>query len=200
MSYSEQPGKKEELEIFDLLQKEQTPKPIYIKISPTSPVLPLFSEGVLTKEKELEVLSQCPRIHLSAATSYQQVTLFLIELLSYYFCIPKGNITEQSGLVDDIERLVWAKELSVSFEDVNYGRVFCGKDKEGNPVGGIEDKGMIISMMYMTDFSQLVGINVVNDVSQSTFEALDNDFGNYYECETVGELAELVYSVCKKLK
>lgn len=189
----------------DLKALEQTKdmkkevNPLYIKISPTSPVLPQTLDADLTQEKELAILATCPTIYLSATTSHQKITDFLIDLFAYYFELPKEKINAQSDLVDDIEGQVWARELGVSFGDVTYGRIFCGKDDEGNVAGGMEDRGIMIAMMFMTDFSDLVGIKEVDNAADATFEAMDDEFGSYYDCATISDLADLIYSVCVKL-
>ncbi|WP_170962879.1 hypothetical protein, partial [Vibrio sp. F13] len=123
----------------------------------------------------------CPTIHLSVTTSHKQITAFLIELFAYYFELPQEKIKPDSDLADDIERMVWARELDVPFEDVTYGRIFCGKDEDGNAVGGMEDKGIMIATMFMLDFSDLVGIKEVDNAAGATFEALDDEFGSYYD-------------------
>lgn len=189
----------------DLKALEQTKdmkkevNPLYIKISPTSPVLPQTLDADLTQEQERAILATCPTIYLSATTSHQQVTDFLIDLFAYYFELPKEKINAQSDLVDDIERQVWARELGVSFEDVTYGRIFCSKDEEGNVAGGMEDRGIMISMMFMLDFSNLIGIIEVSNAIEATFEAQGDEFDSYYDCKTISDLADLIYSVCEKL-
>ncbi len=82
---------------------------------------------------------------------------------------------------------------------MTYGRIFCGKDEEGNAVGGMEDRGIMIATMFMTDFSNLIGIKEVGSAADATIEARDDEFGSYFECVTITELADLVYSVCGKL-
>ncbi len=201
MHYPEQPITDNDLKALEKLkQMEKEVKPLYLKISPTVPALPLTLEDDLTEEQERTLLATCPTIHLSATTSHQQITEFLIDLFAYYFELPKEKINAQSDLVDDIERQVWARELGVSFEDVTYGRIFCGKDEEGNAVGGMEDRGIMIATMFMTDFSSLVGIKEVSSAADATFEARDDEFSSYYDCVTVTDLADLVYSVCSTLK
>ncbi|PMH44652.1 hypothetical protein BCU68_12450 [Vibrio sp. 10N.286.49.B3] len=175
-------------------------EPIYIKVSPTLPVLPQTLEDDLTKEQELALLTRCPKIYLSAETNLQQIIEFLIDLFSYYFELPKNMLTPESDLIDDIERQVWARELGVPYDDVTYGRIFCSKDDKGNIVGGIEDRGLMIATMFMLDFADLIGIKEVNNVSDATFEAANDEFGNYYDCNTISDLANLLYTVCMKLK
>lgn len=174
--------------------------PVYIKISPSTPALPYFLEDDLTKEQEQALLSTCPQIHLSSTTTYEQVSSFIIELFAYYYQIPLERITLKSDLADDVERLIWAKELEVPFEGVTYARIFCGVDKDGNPTGGIEDKGLIIAMFFLSELSQLVGIEIVENPSDSTFTVMDGELGSYYDCVTVEDLVDLIYSVCEKLK
>lgn len=201
MIYPEQQVTQEELNILkklDNMNKEA--KPMYIKIVPTSPVLPQTLDDDLSEEQERQLLEKCPRIHLSSATSHEQITTFLIELFAYYFELPQVKIKPGSDLADDIERMVWARELGVSFKDVTYGRIFCGQDEDGNAVGGMEDKGIMIATMFMLDFSNLVGIKEVDNATDATFEAMDDEFDSYYDCATVTELADLIYSVCTKLK
>lgn len=200
MSYPEQQATQEELNILkklDNMNKEA--KPMYIKIIPTSPVLPQTLDDDLSEEQEKRLLEKCPRIHLSSATSHEQITTFLIELFAYYFELPQNKIKPDCDLVDDIERMVWARELGVSFEDVTYGRIFCGRDEEGNVAGGMEDRGIMIAMMFMTDFSDLVGIKEVDNAADATFEAMDDEFGSYYDCKTIADLADLIFTVCEKL-
>ncbi|MCA0936688.1 ImmA/IrrE family metallo-endopeptidase [Vibrio alginolyticus] len=179
---------------------EKEVKPLYIKISPTVPMLPITLDADLTEEQEQALLATCPTIHLSATTSHQEITEFLIDLFAYYFELPKEKINAQSDLVDDIERQVWARELGVSFEEVAYGRIFCSTDEQGNAVGGMEDRGIMIATMFMMDFSALAGIKEVGSAADATFEARDDEFGSYYDCKTIANLADLIYSVCKKLK
>lgn len=201
MNYPEQHATQEELNILKELENmNKEAKPIFIKIVPTSPVLPQTLDDDLSEEQERLLLAKCPRIHLSSATSHEQITAFLIELFAYYFELPQDKIKPDSDLADDIERMVWARELGVSFEDVTYGRIFCSKDEDGNAVGGMEDKGIMIATMFMLDFSDLVGIKEVDNAADATFEAMDDEFGSYYDCATVSELADLVFTVCERLK
>lgn len=201
MNYPEQPATQEELKILEKLDNmTKEAKPIFIKIAPTSPVLPQTIDDDLSEEQERLLLAKCPTIHLSATTSHEQITAFLIELFAYYFELPQDKIKPDSDLADDIERMVWARELGVSFEDVTYGRIFCGQDEDGNAVGGMEDKGIMIATMFMLDFSDLVGIKEVDDVADATFEAMDDEFGSYYDCATISDLADLIFTVCEKLK
>ncbi|ABM04197.1 hypothetical protein Ping_2466 [Psychromonas ingrahamii 37] len=172
---------------------------MFIKLSPSNTVLPLTFEDDLNTQQEAELLAQCPTIDLTQVSSKEQVTQHLIDLFAYYFQLPTELINEQSDIVNDIERYVWARDLGVTFEDVTYGRIFCGNDNEGNLTGGIEDRGIMIATMYMTDFPDLIGIKVIDDRQNATFEAEDDEFGSYYDCNTVNELSTLVFSVCKKL-
>ncbi|WP_447079591.1 hypothetical protein [Vibrio alginolyticus] len=201
MNYPEQPATHEELKILEKLDNmAKEAKPIFIKIAPTSPVLPQTLDDDLSEEQEQLLLAKCPTIHLSATTSHEQITAFLIELFAYYFELPQNKIRPDSDLADDIERMVWARELDVPFEDVTYGRIFCGQDEDGNAVGGMEDKGIMIATMFMLDFSDLVGIKEVDDAADATFEAMDDEFGSYYDCATISDLADLIFTVCEKLK
>ncbi len=171
---------------------------IYIKITPTKPVLPLMPDD-FNEQQEKEVLANCPKIDLRTVKNKESITEFLIELFSYYYDIPKNFIHPQSDIVNDIERYVWARELGVSFEGVTYGRVFCSEDDNGNAIGGIEDRGMMIAMLYMTDFSKLVGIELVDNEEQATFCAEEHEFTSYYECDTISDLSDLIYSVRLRL-
>ncbi|MEZ8882547.1 hypothetical protein AB4559_06240 [Vibrio sp. 10N.222.51.C8] len=201
MDYPEPPVTKEEIATFEKLDEmNKEMKSMYIKISPTAPVLPQTLDDDLSEEQERLLLAKCPTIHLSATTSHGQITAFLIELFAYYFELPQDKIKPDSDLADDIERMVWARELGVSFEDVTYGRIFCGQDEDGNAVGGMEDKGIMIATMFMLDFSDLVGIKEVDDAADATFEAMDDEFGSYYDCATISDLADLIFTVCEKLK
>ncbi|WP_042011565.1 hypothetical protein [Aeromonas fluvialis] len=201
MNYPGQAVTHEEAKALDKLENmTNEAKPMYIKIAPTSPVLPQMLDDNLSEEQERQLLSKCPKVHLSAKTSHEHITTFLIELFAYYFELPQEMIKPSSDLADDIERMVWARKLGVSFEEVTYGRIFCSKDENGNIVGGMEDKGIMIVIMFMLDFSDLVGIKVVADSAEATLETMKNEFGSYYDCATIGDLADLIYSVCKKLK
>ena len=171
---------------------------IYIKVTPTKPVLPLMPDD-FNEQQEKEVLANCPKIDLRTVKNKESITEFLIELFSYYYDIPKNLIHPKSDLVNDIERYLWARELGVSFEDVTYGRVFCGEDDNGNAIGGIEDRGMMIAILYMTDFSKLVGIELVDNEDQATFCAEEHEFASYYECDTISDLSDLIYSVRLRL-
>ncbi|CAM3166304.1 hypothetical protein [Vibrio rarus] len=174
---------------------------LYIKIAPTSPLLPLMNVDALTPEQETELLEKCPIIHLSGSTTRQQISHFLVDLFAYYFEVPKEKFNEQSCLVDHIERLAWAKELGVSFEDVTYGRILCSQDDDGNVTGGLEDRGMLLGMMFaLGEFSKLIGINLVDSAADATFIAGENEFGSYYDCHTIDGLTDLIYSVCQRLK
>lgn len=171
---------------------------MYIRIIPTTPVLPLTPNEYPDNQQESGVLSQCPRIDLRTVNNQDEITEFLIRLFAYYFDIPASFIHPQSRIVDDIERFVWAKELGVDIENVTYGRIFCDKDSDGKAIGGMEDRGMMIAMMYLSDFSDLIGIKEVDLASKDTFEAERDEFGSYYDCNTVEDLSALIYSVCKK--
>ncbi|CAM4206571.1 hypothetical protein [Vibrio neonatus] len=200
MNYPEQPARQEELNTLQELDKiNKEVKPMYIKIVPTSPVLPQMLDDDLSEKEERLLLTKCPTIHLSATTSHEHITTFLIELFAYYFELPQDKIKPDSDLVDDIERMVWARELGVSFENVTYGRIFCSRDEDGNAVGGMEDRGIIIAMMFMLDFSDLVGIKEVDNAVDATFEAMDDEFGNYNDCATINDLSDLIYSVCRRI-
>jgi len=65
--------------------------------------------------------------------------------------------------------------------------------------GGLEDRGMMIAMFYMTDLSDLLGLHEVDNKNEATFIAEENEFGSYFDCETINELSTLIYSVCNKL-
>ncbi|WP_274026685.1 hypothetical protein [Vibrio parahaemolyticus] len=200
MYYPEQTLTGNDLKALEQLKEmKKEVRPLYIKISPTSPVLPQTLEDDLTQEQERAILASCPTIYLSATTSHQQISNFLIDLFAYYFELPKEKINAKSDLVDDIERQVWARELGVSFEDVTYGRIFCSKDEEGNVAGGMEDRGIMIATMFMLDFSDLIGIKEVSNAIEATFEAQDDEFGSYYDCQTIADLADLIFTVCEKL-
>ncbi|MDH5918901.1 hypothetical protein [Vibrio splendidus] len=201
MSYPEQQATQEELKTLEKLDNmTKEAKPIFIKITPTSPVLPQTLNDDLSEGQERLLLAKCPTIHLSVTTSHKQITAFLIELFAYYFELPQNKIRPDSDLADDIERMVWARELGVSFEDVTYGQIFCGQDEDGNAVGGMEDKGIMIATMFMLDFSDLVGIKEVDNTADATFEAMDDEFGSYYDCATISDLVDLIFTVCEKLK
>ncbi|MDO6678431.1 MULTISPECIES: hypothetical protein [unclassified Shewanella] len=172
---------------------------MFIKISPSIQCLPLTDDDDLTSEQENALLEQCPTINLHKINNKEQISQYLMRLFAYYFQISPQVINLNSNIVDDIERHVWAKELGVAFDDVTYGRLFCSQDDEGNAVGGLEDRGMMIATMYMTDFPDLVGIKEVRSAQEATFEAEDDEFGSYFDCETLDELSDLIYSVCKKL-
>lgn len=179
-------------------REDKTANVMYIRIMPTTPVLPLTPNEYPDDQHESEVLAQCPRIDLRTVNHQEEITEFLIRLFAYYFDIPASFIHPQSRIVDDIERYVWAKELGVDIENVTYGHIFCDKDSDGRVIGGIEDRGMMIAMMYLTDFSDLIGIEEVDLASIATFEADRDKFGCYYECNTIAELSTLLYSVCKE--
>lgn len=173
---------------------------MYLKISQSKPVLPLLDDDLLTEQAEQELLAKCPAINLHQIEHQQQVTNFLIALFAYYFGLPADSISPEHSIVDDIERQVWAKELEVDFKDVTYGRLFCGTDEKGNATGGLEDKGMMIAMFYMTDLANLLGIHEVDKATEATFRAEENEFASYYDCETINDLSTLIYSVCVKLQ
>lgn len=172
---------------------------MYLRISPSKPILPLLDDEILTKQEERALLATCPSINLHKIRDQQQVTDYLISLFAYYFSLPSDNISAEQSIVDDIERQVWAKELGVDFEDVTYGKLFCNKDENGQATGGLEDRGMMIAMFYMTDLSDLLGLHEVDNKSEATFIAEENEFGSYFDCETINELSTLIYSVCNKL-
>lgn len=172
---------------------------MFIKISKTTPVLPLFVDDALTEKQETQLLAKCPIIDLNFIEHKEQITHFLILLFAYYFDLSSDNINAEHSLVDDIERQIWAKELGVDVDDVTYGKLFCGKGEDGNAIGGLEDRGMILATFFMLDFADLIGLKETEEKSEATFEADDDEFGSYYDCENINELATLIFLVCEKL-
>jgi len=168
---------------------------MYIKVQRSTPILP-FDHDDLNEQQESEFLEKCPIIDLRLVSDQSEVETFLIDLFAYYFQLPKANISADADLLDNIERQVWAKELDVPYDDVTYGRIFCGKNEHGELVGGMSDKGIIMATLFMFDFGDAVGINT-SDVSNddNTFDVGADDFANYSDCANIKELSQLLFSV-----
>ena len=173
---------------------------MYLKISDSKPVLPLFDDEQLTAQQEATLIAKCPRINLHSIEYKQQINDFLISLFAYYFSLPEASITAEQSIVDDIERRIWAKELGVDAQDLSYGRIFCSTDEHGNTTGGLEDRGLIIAFFYMTELPDLLGLHVVDNKDEATFAADEDEFGSYYDCDTINALSTLIFSVCEKLQ
>lgn len=168
---------------------------MYIKVQRSTPILP-FDHDDLTEQQESEFLNSCPVIDLRLVFNQDEVETFLIDLFAYYFQLPKANISADADLLDDIERQVWAKELDVPYDDVTYGRIFCGKDESGQLVGGMSDKGIIMAALFLFDFGDAVGVDALDACNDdNTFDVGDDDFANYSDCKNIKELAELLFSV-----
>ena len=181
------------------VNKTVRPEIMFVNVSLSTQVLSIFYDETLSSDEQNDLIAKCPTIDLHTVRHKGQILDYLISLFAYYFQIPQHLIHGNSDMVDDLERHVWARELDVSFENVTYGRLLCSKDDDGNIIGGLEDRGMIIGMMYMMDFAQMIGIKIVEDPMEATFEAAQDDFGSYYDCGTIDDLTNLIFSVCEKL-
>ena len=172
---------------------------MHILVTKSSPVLP-FSADNLTARDEQKILANSPVIDLRMQPTEQEVFSFIQALFSYYFQISKEIITRQSSLLDDIEKAAWARELEIPVEEVTYGRILCSKDQQGNMVGGLSDKGLLMTSLFMFDLSSALGIHKVADASKATFEVRQDEFKSYADCHTVQDLVDLIGQVIEKLE
>lgn len=172
---------------------------MYISVTHSKPVLP-FTADDLTERDEQALLAASPFIDLRALPSEQEIFVFLQALFAHYFQIPAETITHESRLLEDIEKAVWSKELAVPVEEVTYERIFCGKDAQGNAVGGLSDKGLIMTTLFMFDFPTAIGIHEVENAREAVFETSEGEFNGYAECQTVRDLLVLIWQVVNKLQ
>ena len=108
-------------------------------------------------------------------------------------------VTPDADLVDEIERHVWAKELEVPFEKVEYGKILCGTDENGKPTGGLSDRGLLMSFFMMMDLRDGIGICTVEEKGEATFEAEEGEFGNFSDCKTISDMADILEAVRVRL-
>ena len=74
------------------------------------------------------------------------------------------------------------------------------KDEQGNPTGGLSDRGLLVSFFMVLEFANASGVSTVQDKSDATFEAGENDFGSYFDCRSINELADILEGVRVRLQ
>ena len=131
---------------------------IYVKVEPSIPILPFNDADELSPAEEAKQLAESPIIDLKLTSSRSEIIVHLRALIAHYFQLPFKLVTPEADLVDEVERHVWARELGVDFEDVSYGRIFSSEDNTGNLVGGISDRGLLMSCFMMMDLVHGVGV------------------------------------------
>ncbi|WP_461534750.1 hypothetical protein [Spongorhabdus nitratireducens] len=172
---------------------------MYIKVEKSVPIQPFNDQDNLKPAEMARLLSESPTIDLRNVTSQAEVVSYLQSLIAHYFQIPAELVTPEADLIDDIERHIWARELDVPFEEVDYGRILCGKDEEGNPTGGLSDRGLLMSVFMVMDLANGVGVSTVDNEAEATIEAEEDEFGSFFDCRTINELANILEAVRVRL-
>lgn len=184
---------------------------MFLKINKTEQMLPFYGVALRTDAEEALLLKKCPTMTPLRITSKKQVTDFLCNIFAWYFALPLKHVLPEMDLVNVIERHVWANEMGTSFDDVSYGRIFCGKDENNNTTGGIEDKGIIMWTFLQCDLPLLVGIHNLNKKTEEKaildskinhdfiLEVGDDEFEDFDECENIEQLSTLIFSICEKI-
>ncbi|CAM4449865.1 hypothetical protein [Vibrio agarivorans] len=175
-------------------QPDHKGKEEYLKVSRPRPCVPYIGyDGLDLTDEELQ--QKCPLIRFTQVTDVKRLETYLIDFFAFYYNIDASLLTRESGLVDDVERYVWAQELDLPFEEVTYGRIGCGQDDDGNVVGGISDRGLIMFMFLQFDLESLFGIRAVKEPSKANLVVEPEEVpGHLCDCETIADLAAFMFA------
>ncbi|MDN2483430.1 hypothetical protein [Vibrio agarivorans] len=166
----------------------------YLKVSRPRPCVPYIGYDYLDLTDD-ELKQRCPLIRFTQVTDVKQLEEYLIEFFAFNYHIDANLLTRESSLVDDVERHVWAQELDMPFEEVTYGRIGCGKDDDGNVVGGISDRGLVMFMFFQFDLESLFGIRTVKEPRKANLVVNpEEDPGSLLDCETIADLAAFMFA------
>lgn len=160
----------------------EPPTRIRILVQSGQPILPcLEDEATISESKKEALLAMCP--HFDLTDPYFDIEQCLLSFFEYYALAPTGTFNLDTKLIDDVEHFITG--------DMGEGRIFTTSEGED----GISDHGVVIATLIMFDFSTLTGVRVVEDDEKYTFECLDDEVGNYYECVTIGDMANILNDV-----
>ncbi|MRI33804.1 hypothetical protein EOPP23_12490 [Endozoicomonas sp. OPT23] len=172
---------------------------MYVRVTPSIPILPFNDKDDLSPEEERRLMAKTPFIDFRQVLSRSEIVAHLQALIAHYFQLPIKLVTPEADLVDEIERHIWARELEVNFEEVEYGKILCGRDDNGELTGGLSDRGLLMGFFMAMDFADGVGVCVVYDEDSGTFPVAEGDYGNYADCKNINELADILEAVRLKL-
>lgn len=165
----------------------EEPQQLRVRVKPGSPILPcLDDEAEMSESDKQRRLALCPRFDLTSES--QDIERCLLDFFHYYTGAPEGTFNLTSELIDDVEGFMVGNE--------EEGWLFTSKSGEG----GISDNGVMIAALIMFDFSNLTGISLVDKDESCTFECAETEFGNYYECKTIGDMAKILNDVKTRIR